>query len=48
MSTLTIEDLTGCLRAVDEERSGATATADSGKLLPTDEWVVRMKEKQSG
>ena len=42
LSTLTIEDVTCHLRAVDERLEQATATKDSGKLLLTEEeWVAR-------
>ena len=48
LSILTIEDVTGRLRAVDERLEQTIATKDSGKLLLTEEWAVRMKEKKSG
>ena len=41
LSTVTIEDVTGRLRAVDERMEQATAMMDSGKLLLTEEeWAT--------
>ena len=49
LSTLTMEDVTGHLWAVDERLEQVIATMDSGKLLLTEEeWAARMKEKRSG
>ena len=47
LSTLTIEDVIGCLRTLNERMEQAIAMTDSGKLLLTEEeWAARMKEKK--
>ena len=45
LSTLTIEDVTGRLWAVNERLEQATATKDSGKLLLTEEWAARRNSR---
>ena len=47
LSTLTMEDVTGHLWAVDERMEQATTTTDSSKLL-TEEWAAWIKENKSG
>lgn len=48
LSTLTIEDVTGRLRAVDELLEQATATKDSDKLLPMEEeWAARRNSRKA-
>ena len=44
LSTLTIEDVTGRLRAVDERLEQATIITDSGKLLLIEEWDTQRKK----
>ena len=48
LSTLTIEDVAGHLRAVDERLGQATATKDSGKLLlMEEEWAARRNSRKA-
>ena len=45
LSTLTIEDVTGYLWAVDERLEQETATKDSGKLLLIEKCATRRNSK---
>jgi hypothetical protein len=45
LSTLTIEDATEHLRAVDERMEQVMATMDTGKPLLTEEWAAQMEKK---
>ena len=48
LSTLTIEDVTGRLRAVDKRLEQATATKDGGKLLlMEEEWAARRNSRKA-
>ena len=48
LSTLTIEDVTGSLRAVDERLEQAITTKDSSKLLlAEEEWVARRNSRKA-
>ena len=48
LSTLTIKDVTGHLRAVDKRLEQATTTKDSNKLLLTEkEWVARRNSRKA-
>ena len=48
LSTLTIEDVTGRLRAMEERLEQVTAMKDSGKLLLTEEeWAARRNSRKA-
>ena len=47
LSTLTIEDVTGRLRAIDEYMEQVTSTTDSGKLLLIEEWAAQRNSREA-
>ncbi|CAN6347428.1 unnamed protein product [Urochloa humidicola] len=47
LSTMTIEDTTGCLKAVDDQDEEATINI-GGRLYYTESWLALQKEQKKG